>query len=355
MRYILPVLLLATYSSVWAQLTCEDEFLLSGTATLLGECIQMTANTTGQQGCAWFHEETDFSQPFTHVMQLSFGTNDAGGADGICLVYQSNSNTICGLQGGGIGALGIPNSFIIEFDTWQNSEYGDPVSDHAAININGNFNNTIDGPVSLPNLENGNQHTVSFSWDPATNTYTVVLNGSVILSGVFDIINNCFGGQPLAFWGYTASTGAATNLHLVCPGLPPFVVADAGPTQVIHCEGSPITLDGSSSDTGSEFSYQWSTLDGNIVAGDDTLMPEVDAPGTYTLTVYNSVTMCESSASVNVEFEPLYAEIESPPFLDCTTGEVTLDGTLSSSGNGITYEWSTSMAISFPHQATMPP
>ena len=52
-------------------------------------------------------------------MTANFGNSDAG-ADGICLIYQSNNSTICGVSGGGIGAEGIPNSFIVEFDTWDN-------------------------------------------------------------------------------------------------------------------------------------------------------------------------------------------------------------------------------------------
>ena len=51
--FFLPTLL-------WGQLTCEDEFLLSGSAVLQGECIRMTPNATGQIGCAWFNDLTDF-------------------------------------------------------------------------------------------------------------------------------------------------------------------------------------------------------------------------------------------------------------------------------------------------------
>ena len=157
MRQHLVSLIFLLPIALWGQLTCEDEFILSGTATLQGECIRMTANTGSQLGCAWFHEETDFSMPFTHTMTVNFGGND-GGADGICLVYQSNSSTTCGISGQGIGAEGIPNSFIVEFDTWENGNLGDPTYDHAGININGDFLNNIDGPIDLGNIEDGNDH-----------------------------------------------------------------------------------------------------------------------------------------------------------------------------------------------------
>lgn len=324
-----------------AQLTCDDEFLLTGSATLMGECIQLTSNANGQQGCAWFNEETDFSQPFSHTMTLNFGTSNAG-ADGICLVYQSNSSSTCGISGEGIGAQGIPNSFIVEFDTYQNAPLGDPVNDHAAININGDFTTTINGPFDLGNIEDGNDYDVTFTWDPATNSYEVYFDGNLILSGVFDIINNCFGGSDMAFWGYTSSTGGATNVHTVCPGLPAEVIADAGSMVEIPCLGALATLDGSGSDSGPEFEYEWTTSNGNIVSGELTDMPVVDAAGTYTLTVYNNLTFCESMDDVIVVVNQLEAEIDIPPYLDCITGEVTLDGSNSTSGNDISYDWTTS-------------
>ncbi|MEO0726909.1 MAG: gliding motility-associated C-terminal domain-containing protein [Bacteroidota bacterium] len=331
--FLFPVLL-------WGQLTCDEEFILSGSATLQGECIRMTQDATGQLGCAWFYTETDFSMPFTNTMTVNFGNNN-NGADGICLVYQSNNTTICGISGEGIGAQGIPNSFIVEFDTYQNGNLGDPFNDHAGININGDFTNNIDGPIDLGNIEDGNDHDISFSWDPGTNTYEVYFDGILIMTGTYDIINNCFGGSPFAFWGYTSSTGGETNEHLVCPGLPPEVIADAGTTIELPCLGAVAMLDGSGSDSGAEFSYEWTTSDGNIVSGEFTTNPTIDAEGTYTLTVFNNITLCESTDEVTVTIGEIEAFLDIPPFLDCLTGEVILSGAGSSSGPNITYQWST--------------
>jgi gliding motility-associated-like protein len=343
MRKLLLGLFLCGQMALPAQIiTCDQQFILTGTAVLQGECIRLTSNTTGQRGCAWFEEDIDFSMPFTHNMTVNFGSNNAG-ADGICLVYQNNSTAICGISGEGIGAQGIPNSFIVEFDTYQNGNLGDPINDHAAININGNFNGPVNGPFDLGNIEDGNDHTITFSWNPAGNNYVVIFDGAVILSGSYDIINNCFGGSPFGYWGYTSSTGGAFNEHRVCPGLPPEVNADASATAslVIPCPGATITLDGSLSDSGAEFTYEWTTPNGNIVSGEDTTTPLVDAPGTYTLTVYNSMTLCENSTQITITEDQLNADIDPPPYLDCLSGQVVLSGANSSGGNGITYEWTT--------------
>ncbi|HQU59667.1 MAG TPA: hypothetical protein PLU64_10740, partial [Saprospiraceae bacterium] len=219
MRRLFTLLLLLESAWLGAQIPCNGQFLTSGSAVNQGACIQLTPNATGQQGCAWLNTPVDFSQPFTHSMTANFGNLDANGADGICLVYQPNGPNVCGDVGQGIGAQGIPNSFIVEFDTWDNgAASGDIPPDHCAVNLNGNMSAPINGPVSLGNIEDGANHTISFSWNPVGNSYSVTFDGAPVLSGTYDIINLIFGGNNLAYWGYTSSTGAATNTQVICPG-----------------------------------------------------------------------------------------------------------------------------------------
>lgn len=190
-------------------------------ASIIGDCIELTPEQDGQHGCAWYQLEVDFSQPFTHEMLANFGDNSFNGADGICLVYQSNGPDYCGSTGAGIGAEGMPNSAIFEFDTYQNGgPYADPFFDHVSFNVNGNMTHpaSINGPETLfPNIEDGDDHTILFDWNPAGNLYELYFDGELVLSGSYDIINNCFGGNNLAYWGYTASTGALNNNHVICP------------------------------------------------------------------------------------------------------------------------------------------
>lgn len=185
----------------------------------LGDCIQLTSENTGMQGCAWYQIPIDFGEPFTHTMTANFGDLDGNGADGITLVYQSNGPSFCGGTGEGIGAQGMPNSAIFEFDTWQNGNLNDPAEDHCAFNINGNMNHnaSINGPVTLGNIEDGLDHQIEFSWNPVGSLYELYFDGSLVLSGSFDIVNNCFGGQTMVYWGYTASTGGYFNNHVICP------------------------------------------------------------------------------------------------------------------------------------------
>lgn len=179
-------------------------------------CVQLTNATMGQRGCSWYNAPIDFEEAFELEFNLFFGNNDAG-ADGICLVFSTAQ--ACGATGGGIGAEGIPNSVIIEFDTWDNGSggYDDIPDDHTSIHVNGNFASSVAGPVALPNIEDGVSHPAHIFWDPATMTFTVHLDGAPVLTlAGYDVINNCFNGQTEIFWGWTASTGAAFNEQSFC-------------------------------------------------------------------------------------------------------------------------------------------
>ncbi|MCB0567320.1 MAG: gliding motility-associated C-terminal domain-containing protein [Phaeodactylibacter sp.] len=346
MRHLFTLLLISLSFTLSAQIPCNGTFLTVGSAMNTGSCIQLTPNLTGQQGCTWLNTPVDFSMPFTHNMVVNFGSLDANGADGICLIYQTNGPGTCGNQGGGIGAQGIPNSFIVEFDTWNNGAgMGDIPNDHCAVDINGDLSNPINGPADLGNIEDGANHSIGFTWDPATMSYTITFDGGIVLSGVFDIVNTCFGGNNLAYWGYSASTGAATNTQKACPVLPPPIIADAGIDVTVPCSGFLVTLDGSGSSMNATYTYQWTTSGGHIVSGANTLNPLVDEPGTYILTLTDINGGCMEIDQVVVGLDPLVAAISPPPLFPCNASPVILDGSSSSSGPFISYQWSTNDGI----------
>ena len=118
---------------------------------------------------------------------------------------------------------------------------------------------------------------------------------------------------------------------------------DAGTAAPITCLADEITLDGSGSVSGPDFSYQWNTTNGNIVSGSNTLNPVVDAPGIYVLTVTNMATNCTNLGSVTVQAQtaPPAAEAGQGDELTCTETSITLNGTGSASGPNFTYQWTT--------------
>ena len=112
----------------------------------------------------------------------------------------------------------------------------------------------------------------------------------------------------------------------------------------LTCIQTQVSLNAGGSSTGADFSYQWSTTNGNIVSGATTLFAEVDEPGIYTLVCFNTTNNCDQSASIIVEqdiAEPIADAGAIPEALDCNTASVLLDGMASSEGAGFTYEWTT--------------
>lgn len=72
-------------------------------------------------------------------------------------------------------------------------------------------------------------------------------------------------------------------------------LADVGDPSYLSCLDTLIALNAINSSSGSEFEYYWSTADGRILDGFNTLNPTVDLPGNYILEVKNKLNYCVSS------------------------------------------------------------
>ena len=116
--------------------------------------------------------------------------------------------------------------------------------------------------------------------------------------------------------------------------------ADAGPALLLDCNNTSVALSGSSASNNS--SYSWSTTSGNILSGANGPNPIVDQAGTYLLTVTDTNNGCQSTAEVNISQDIDAPTANAGPAyqLDCINTNVTLNGS-SSSGNNISYLWST--------------
>lgn len=116
---------------------------------------------------------------------------------------------------------------------------------------------------------------------------------------------------------------------------------DAGNADIIDCANSMIALQASTSETGN-YSILWTTSNGHIVGGQNTLSPTVDAPGTYSVTITMNDTGCETTDDVVVTADTSLPTvmIEVNHMITCTTSEVTITSAGSSSGTDYLYSWS---------------
>ncbi|MEM6964338.1 MAG: gliding motility-associated C-terminal domain-containing protein [Bacteroidota bacterium] len=350
---------------------------LVGTATNSGNCIQLTSAINTQLGCAWDSNQEDMTQVIEKIVVLNFGNNN-GGADGITLGFQNAPTGIntCGIGGGGIGADGIPNSFIIEFDTWDNGvAVGDIPQDHAAIFVNGVNANPINGPVALNggNIEDGQDHVVRIVWDGGTFAYEVYFDEVLVLNGTYDIITNCLNGNNLAHWGTTASTGGANNTHTICPYQPePYFGGTEQVVDVTICEGESYFAGGANQTTTGVYVDNLPLPNGclSVTTTNLTVLPSSTSTVNETVCIGSCVTIgtqtfcnqgtfqvtldnqnfqgCDSIVTLNVEvLNPQAVIVTNPiPTIDCNNPIITLDGGFSTMGGNVTYQWSGPCIIS---------
>lgn len=190
------------------------------------QCIQLTQELNDQLSCAWNGSQIDFASDFTLTLDYYFGNNDGSGADGNTFTFQTSASTACGTAGGQLGAGGIPNALVIEFDTYDNDDpwhVYDMACDHIAVEIDGSmqFAAPLCGPVCAKagggNIDDDVVYQVDINWISATNTLEVFFDGMLRLSCVNDFITNAFSGTSQVYWGATSATGGLNNQQYLCP------------------------------------------------------------------------------------------------------------------------------------------
>ena len=105
-----------------------------------------------------------------------------------------------------------------------------------------------------------------------------------------------------------------------------FPTASIAAADTIDCLNPMTTLDGSGSSTASNISYSWSSLDGNLISGMNSLNPLINSGGTYTLEVLDNSNGCATTSSIFVEDNSMTPSIEISGGLfnlDCTTSSFT--------------------------------
>ena len=196
------------------------QFILNGSALHSGNGDYLLTPAQGAKvGSIWFEEKVSLEESFELNFELNFGNKD-NGADGIAFCLQP-LNTSIGVSGGGLGVQGVNPSFFVEFDTYRNG--GDPSYDHLALQKNGNVQNT--GTNNLfpathikagqNNIENGQWYPMRAIWNTETKRFQLFVDCNLRIDYTGDIVNEIFNGDPMVFWGFTASTGGANNEHRV--------------------------------------------------------------------------------------------------------------------------------------------
>jgi gliding motility-associated-like protein len=321
-----------------------QQFNTQGTASQTGPfTYEVTPNALSQAGMITNFYPLNLKQNFELSFQFNFGTNDANGADGFAFLMSKTCSPQL-VVGNGLGVSGINNSLIVEFDTWNN---GDPLNDisndHTGIYSNGQLNlngNIMDGtniPVCLlpncGNVEDGQWYNVRILWEYQSATLqklSVFFNGTLRAASTRNHIVERFNNDTTVFWSIGASTGAATNLQQ-------FRVAASNNNNINTCVGKPFTLRAPELGT----AYNWSG------GSSSTTNTATFVPGVTVITC-NYIDYCGSPRTVN--FNVLINENPQVFLFDALTCEAkpTLLAAAPNQLGAYLFNWSVPTGVSQP-------
>ena len=117
--------------------------------------------------------------------------------------------------------------------------------------------------------------------------------------------------------------------------------AVAGNNATLNCSDTTLFLDGSASSQGNNFSYEWTSLEGNSITNSDLLNPEINQAGFYVLEVTNTQNACTNTDTIQIfqDTEAPFVQLSADDVLDCNTAAVDIDASSSSNGSNFTFEW----------------
>jgi gliding motility-associated-like protein len=299
----------------------KGQFVTNGTAIQLDSiCYQLTPAVPTSIASIWKEDQISLSNSFDLRFNLNFGCTDVG-ADGI--VFVLNTSTIT--SGGSGGDIGYGSNFNpslgVEFDTYTNIDNADLAADHIAMVRDGNLNhnnpNNLAGPVNTNatenNIEDCEYHPVRIIWDTESMLLEVYFDCLLRLSYTGDIINDIFGGDPMVYWGFTASTGGETNVQSVCFDSFESTLSVTNQTFTI-CAGEEVQLTGSQQN----LNYSWTP---NTSLNNSNIIDPIASPTESITYVGNGADECENEFidTFNIIVNPLAINFEIQPAFSDTT------------------------------------
>ncbi|WP_348743092.1 Ig-like domain-containing protein [Tenacibaculum sp. 190524A05c] len=202
-------------------------------ATISTTEFRLTRDVGVVAGSAQSRSTINFNQDFTFSFEINLGVKDVNGADGMAFILHNSpaGENAIGNSGPGLGAGGIANGIVIEFDTYAESGnvtgFGDVLNtsiDHTRIWDSDTGDSQEPGlspptyltpEATIGNIEDGIWHNVVVYWNSTTNTLSYTFDGNIVgvLTGNLPALY--FNGGTDIYYGFTASTGGLSNEHRV--------------------------------------------------------------------------------------------------------------------------------------------
>ena len=162
--------------------------------------------------------------------------------------------------------------------------------------------------------------------------------GTVLVAGQLTFTVNYTG----SFY-FILSLGNCRDTALtVVTGIDTVPFADAGPEMYVDCNTNQAILNGSNSDAGANFIYQWMALSGSVISGGTTVSPVVQGAGLYEIEVTDTSTGCSTFDTVHVLLDSIVcmpiANAGADGSVGCIPSFTNLQAS-ASAGPNFTYEW----------------
>jgi len=165
-----------------------------------------------------------------------------------------------------------------------------------------------------------------FEWELPDGTTSTDMTIDATIGGVYtlnvtDLINGC-----------TNSTTEMLDDITAYPNV------DAGTGQELDCATPSVTLDGSGSQMGATFVYEWTGPVGGITGPTDQLTTTATLPGMYILTIEDEFNSCINADTVFITEDPSapMAEAGDAQTFGCTDESLSLSGTATGASS---FEW----------------
>ncbi len=263
----------------------------------------------------------------TTSVQLNLSTNAASptfawtGPGGFSSTVQ---NPTVNIPGNYIGTVTNTANGCVKSDTVTVSQNITPPGASATVSGQINCTNaTVQLSGSSPSQP------VTYAWTGPNGFTSSQQNPTVNTPGTYNLTVN---------WTTNGCTSTA-SVNVVQNTTPPTASIAAPPN--LNCNTTTVQLNATNSSQGANFTYLWTTTNGNIVSGSTTLTPIVDEPGAYNLLVTNTANGCTATASTTVSQTPAVTASASATNVSCngsTNGTATV--TPGGGAGTFTYAWS---------------
>ncbi|NRA51394.1 MAG: hypothetical protein HRU12_19880, partial [Phaeodactylibacter sp.] len=176
----------------------------------------------------------------------------------------------------------------------------------------------------------------------ANFTYSWSTSNGILLDGADTLLATAGAPGTYYFSVSDALTNCTSTDSIVVIQQISTPVADAGPDQSLDCGTTSVDLDGSGTNLPAGYIPSWSTSNGSLLSGEQSLTPTAGGAGTYILTVIDTITQCTGTDTVLIvnDGNVPSVSIEMPDTLNCATSALDLEGNgATAGGNGFTVAW----------------